>query len=290
MNHVECSVPSCGNPVFASGKCRKHYEQERLATAAPCSISGCSKKRYRGDLCITHYRLETLKNRPMCVVPNCGNHQKNFTSSLCGKHEFRARRHATMNSQRPADWGAREQHPLYKTYCWHKRQGATSMCQEWRDDFWAFVSTVGEKPENHTLRRNGTNLPIGPGNWYWKESVSNKDKAAYQREWRKNNPERAKSYDLKRMYGVTTEQYNDMETAQNGLCAICNQPESSKDKDGGPRMLAVDHCHETGKVRGLLCSGCNTALGGFKDSVQLLDAANNYLLNHVDTPQNKRTL
>lgn len=283
MNHVECSVPSCGNPVFASGKCRKHYEQERLATAAPCSISGCDKKRYRGELCITHYRLETIKNRPMCVVPNCGNHQKNLTSGLCGKHEFRARNHATMQSQRPADWGAREQHPLYKSYHWHKRS-KSGICQKWKDDFWLFVSAVGEKPEGHTLRKYNSRLPLEDGNWYWKESIPSSDKAAYQREWRKTNPEKTKSHSLRKHYGIGLDEYDKIYEAQLGVCAICKQPESAKDKDGGPRMMAVDHCHETGKVRGLLCTGCNTALGGLKDSIDLLDAAKNYLLKHVDTP------
>ena len=157
------------------------------------------------------------------------------------------------------------------------------MCQEWRDDFWLFVEAVGEKPENHTLRRNGTNLPIGPGNWYWKESTPSKNKAKYQREWRKNNPDRVKHHEMKKRFGISGEDYDHMFDQQQGVCAICKRPETAKDKDGGPRMLAVDHCHETGKVRGLLCTGCNTALGGFKDNVQLLDAAKNYLLNHVDT-------
>lgn len=279
----ECSVPSCGNPVFASGKCRKHYEQERLATAAPCSISGCDKKRYRGDLCITHYRLETLKNRPLCVVPNCGNHQKNLTSGLCGKHEFRARKHATMESKRPDDWGAREQHPLYQTYHWQRRK-PNGMCNEWADNFWAFAEAVGERPEGHTLRKYFGGDPIGPDNWYWKESTSNKDKARYQREWRKNNPERTKHHEMKKRFGITGADYDAMFERQSGVCAICKQPETAKDKDGGPRMMAVDHCHETGKVRGLLCTTCNTALGGFKDSVELLEAAKNYLLSTVDTP------
>ncbi len=55
--------------------------------------------------------------------------------------------------------------------------------------------------------------------------------------------------------------YNEMLTSQNNLCAICNRPESKKSKQGVVRSLAVDHCHSTGKVRGLLCFDCNTTLG-----------------------------
>lgn len=56
-------------------------------------------------------------------------------------------------------------------------------------------------------------------------------------------------------FGLTLEQYEDMLTAQGGVCKICRQPERTK------RRLAVDHNHTTGKVRGLLCAQCNTRLG-----------------------------
>ena len=59
--------------------------------------------------------------------------------------------------------------------------------------------------------------------------------------------------------------------AQNGRCAICGRPETEA---GG---LAVDHCHATGKVRGLLCTLCNTALGKFRDRTDILRAAIRYL-------------
>ena len=67
-----------------------------------------------------------------------------------------------------------------------------------------------------------------------------------------------------------------MFTAQNGLCAICQQPET-KQRNGKKFELAVDHDHETGAVRALLCSHCNYALGYFKDSPDLLLAAIAYL-------------
>lgn len=74
-------------------------------------------------------------------------------------------------------------------------------------------------------------------------------------------------------YGLTLEKYNEMLTAQNGVCKIC----SCKD-DSRWGVLSVDHCHSTGKVRGLLCAKCNKGLGQFKDNVELLDKAKSYLL------------
>ena len=76
---------------------------------------------------------------------------------------------------------------------------------------------------------------------------------------------------LKHKYGITGEQYAEMLEAQGGVCAICGRECQSRNR------LAVDHCHETGKVRGLLCAHCNRALGMLGDSVNVLTAAVRYL-------------
>ncbi len=67
-----------------------------------------------------------------------------------------------------------------------------------------------------------------------------------------------------------------MHDAQNGLCAICNQPETAFMKNK-IMYLAVDHDHKTGKIRGLLCSNCNNGLGRFYDNVELLQNAIGYI-------------
>lgn len=77
---------------------------------------------------------------------------------------------------------------------------------------------------------------------------------------------------LKKKYGLTEEGYAGMLHAQVSGCAICGVPENVAGK-----RLAVDHCHATGEVRGLLCSRCNTALGGFQDETSLLKIAAAYL-------------
>ena len=61
-------------------------------------------------------------------------------------------------------------------------------------------------------------------------------------------------------FGITREQFESMLAAQNGVCAICGRPETVKRK-GVVHALSVDHCHVTGKIRGLLCSRCNRLLG-----------------------------
>ncbi len=83
---------------------------------------------------------------------------------------------------------------------------------------------------------------------------------------------------LMREHGVTKEQYDLIAKQQNYLCKICDLPESLKHaRTGTPISLSVDHCHETGIIRGLLCGRCNMALGAFKDKHELLNKAINYL-------------
>lgn len=74
---------------------------------------------------------------------------------------------------------------------------------------------------------------------------------------------------------------------QKGLCAICEQPEKGTNGRWGKKtlQLAVDHNHETSKVRGLLCRRCNQGLGKFEDNPELLEKAASYLKNE-DTHYN----
>lgn len=86
---------------------------------------------------------------------------------------------------------------------------------------------------------------------------------------------------LLRSFGITLEQYNAMNEAQSGLCAICNRPPITK-----ASRLSVDHCHETGKIRGLLCTRCNTGIGMLGDSIQYVESALLYLVSHKNVLAN----
>lgn len=95
---------------------------------------------------------------------------------------------------------------------------------------------------------------------------------------RKENPDKYKSIELKSNFGITLDEYRQMLDTQNGVCAICFQPETSRSvTPGKTRMLAVDHNHETGQVRGLLCSACNQGIGLFRDDPLKLESAITYL-------------
>ena len=87
----------------------------------------------------------------------------------------------------------------------------------------------------------------------------------------KNNSNQ-RDWSLKKKYNIDEHQYTTLLQEQNHSCKIC-----STHIDDFARNLAVDHCHKTGKVRGLLCTNCNLGLGNFKDDVNLLSAAIDYL-------------
>lgn len=94
----------------------------------------------------------------------------------------------------------------------------------------------------------------------------------------KHGRSRTKEYDLelhmKRAYGMTFKDYEEMLFAQDGKCAICK---TEPPKDQHKTRLNIDHCHSTGKIRGLLCDCCNRALGLMRDNTELLQKAIAYL-------------
>jgi hypothetical protein len=84
---------------------------------------------------------------------------------------------------------------------------------------------------------------------------------------------RIKAYRFRKQYGITLEDYERMLDEQGGVCAICGL--ASPDKP-----LCVDHNHQSGAVRGLLCNPCNTILGRWRDSPEVAERAKQYLLKH----------
>jgi hypothetical protein len=98
---------------------------------------------------------------------------------------------------------------------------------------------------------------------YCKDCLRDKDKHNY-------NTSRVNT--ITRKYNISRNEYESMVATQNNKCAICNEACVSG------RRLAIDHCHESGRVRGLLCRSCNVGLGHFKDNPKLLLLAAKYLL------------
>ena len=108
-----------------------------------------------------------------------------------------------------------------------------------------------------------------------------------QYKWQRDNKVRRRQYRrsaLFRRYGITEEQYDEMWQEQEGCCAICgrHQDEFNRTINGEEviQWLAIDHDHESGKVRGLLCKPCNVGIGSLQDDIAILASAIEYLEAH----------
>lgn len=186
-----------------------------------------------------------------------------------------------------------EEHELYETWKWVIRAytAKNMVCERWLD-FWSFVEDVGEKPDGEfKFHRHYFDKPYGPKNWRWKAKYvstpeSREKRKLYMRKWmaekREKDPDYEHSQSLHKQYKIRSADYYEILEKQNGGCGICGRQEKSiAHTSNKVRRLTVDHCHKTGKIRGILCSRCNRGLGFFMDSIENLNAAIKYLGGNV---------
>lgn len=101
---------------------------------------------------------------------------------------------------------------------------------------------------------------------YCKECRNAENRAIYSPYYNRNKH-------LQKKYGITLEDYESILNKQGGVCALCGEgPEGSRYE-----VLVVDHCHSTGRVRGLLCQQCNLALGKLGDTTEAIERVLRYL-------------
>ena len=105
---------------------------------------------------------------------------------------------------------------------------------------------------------------------YYNHPDRREARAAYMREYHKEYHAKIRDHHYRQKYGISLEEYNAILLRQNGVCAICQTLKKG-------RRLAVDHCHTTGRVRGLICARCNYGLGVFHDDPAYLQRAIVYL-------------
>lgn len=196
---------------------------------------------------------------------------------LCSMHYKRNQRHHSLDVGRPTDWGKREKHLAYKTWCGLMRHHKNNIDPKWANDFWLFVADIPEKIPNSRAQRINNFLPWSKDNFYWKEArIPTEHAKEYQRKFRRANPRYGKNNYLKKTYNVDINWFNEKLKQQGGVCGICKKAENTIIR-GVPISLAVDHCHATGKVRGLLCRACNNALGMLHHDCAIIVSALNYL-------------
>jgi superfamily II helicase len=103
-------------------------------------------------------------------------------------------------------------------------------------------------------------------------AIHRKELAEYAKVYAAKNQRKIRAGVLKRLYGISIEEYERLLVKQKYCCAICKVKVTKLNKS-----LCVDHDHKTGKIRGLLCENCNNGLGGFRDNIKFLQVAQQYL-------------
>ena len=151
---------------------------------------------------------------------------------------------------------------------------ATKICPGCKieKDLKGFYATRGKK-KNHPGRCIECSKEANK-RWYKANKARNK-RRSYR--WITKNADEVRNKRLQNKYGITLREYNRMLKRQKGVCALCGQPEKAKTRDGKIKALAVDHCHDTGKVRGLLCYKCNRSIGGIGDKLESAEKLVRYL-------------
>lgn len=214
----------------------------------------------------------------LCSVDGCWN--KTLKKGWCGKHYQQNYR----NSPNYNPTTNKRRHPLY--HLWFERKTCNALCEEWLN-FEKFINDIGPKPEGNYLLVRITSELYGPNNFKWQEHLKKKknesNKEWWARKWAARqaaNPGLERERNLIRKYGITTEQYNNKLNEQNSVCAICENVESSRSRTGGHKKLAVDHCHNSLKIRGLLCWRCNGTIGKVEDNIELMQKMIDYIRKH----------
>ena len=134
--------------------------------------------------------------------------------------------------------------------------------------------TKSEQDRKRELRRYQSLKDRGLCPWC---HTPNNEEGVYHKRCSKSRHERYKDTNrnrsLVKLYGIDSDAYDALLISQNSTCSICGGT-------SGKRMLSVDHNHDTGVIRGLLCDNCNQGIGKFQDNPELLELAANYLRRH----------
>lgn len=130
-----------------------------------------------------------------------------------------------------------------------------------KDGYHSYCRICTAKKNKEWVQNNKEQQALSCKNWYSK----NKEKANLS----------GTNWHYKTNYGISYQQFLDLATKQGNICLICKRDLTFLEKKDSRAVL--DHCHTTGKIRGVLCNSCNTALGKFKDSIDILQNAISYL-------------
>lgn len=225
-------------------------------------------------------KIEGICSEPDCDLPI-------DSKGLCRKHYHR--QYYYGRSYKVRNTGKRN-HPLYTV--WFENKQKNNLCEEWLY-FWKFVEAVGERPsKGDRLLKIDESKPLSIDNFQWLKCIKRNPEET-DKEWNalrwtarmERFPELSRSANTYKAVGLGIKEFNEIVSKkvkeQGHLCEICGKEETQLSKKNGTHYrLALDHCHKTGKLRGMLCWRCNTTLGKVEDSISLLKEMILYLEKH----------
>ena len=254
----------------------------------PCTSCGISKPIFGAGKCHACFAewgqsvgLLEEQMPKQCAAPDC-NAFAQKRGGLCDRHYRRFADHGTTDKVRQDGKGEQMKHPFYQVWLRLRKQGRLEA--GWLD-FWAFVSGVGQRPSaRHRLVQADITRLMGPHNFAWRMPVLDmahsfknaEGRASYHQARRAVQPRDWVGANLQRYYGISVEQYGALLAAQGAHCALCDRTQDIS-PSGEPQLLAVDHDHKTGEIRGLLCRHHNQMLGHAGDNPDVLRRAAEYL-------------
>ena len=295
-----CKLAGCKSSSYVKGYCKKHYARFRkhgdanTTIGSPkgvfvgCKVEGCTGKHSSKGYCKIHYPSFKKYGDPLVRKQGKKGLYKNCTVEGCNR-EHEGKGYCSMHLSRYRKYGTPTPDIKFPTPKGENlSDGQQKKCAD-----------CGKKKpisEFHVSNSRPDKLSI-----YCKQCSTIQSRNRYSdpqkrerilergKKWRDKNPESDVRKHLRRKYGMSLEQYNFLFEKQNGVCALCGKPESTKrmSKSNGPERLAVDHCHDTGRIRGLLCFKCNTAVGSIGDDEASAKRVVEYLASYAIDPKSK---
>ena len=148
-----------------------------------------------------------------------------------------------------------------------------------------FSESVDDIPPQCHLVPIDADKPIGPNNFKIEprarhDRKTREGRVAYYTHKNEQNKDKRRASELAIKFGLTPDQFHEMLIRQKGVCAVCGQPETAS-RNGRQLQLSIDHCHQSGSIRALLCSRCNRGIGYLADNPETLRAAAAYVDRHA---------
>lgn len=255
---------------------RKHKDLRRERPPEPCSFSGCDRPKAWGGYCRQHLKQRSqgkemsplgpwVRRGGACSADGCG--EQTWARGWCKWHYMRWRKGIPFDQPK---------RPLIAPLC------TVEGCERRSNGYLVGIPYCpGHLARMRSSGEAGDLLPLSRPCDYCATTYSRRGRGLYC------SKDCSRAASRARHYGLTPAELRRLELDHRDCCGICGRKEQGVRESGTPIRLAVDHDHDTGAVRGLLCRACNTAIGAMQDDPDLLLAAAAYVERYRTTQQRR---